>query len=158
MDSHLGARSQADEAFPTQTSCVSQTSSSGLLPYDGSWHVWEAAYKAACRRIDALLAENDFLRMELASSEGRNGCLTREVQRLNLTVRHLVRSTSTRLTFADNEQVPWGSATPPTSRDTSDAVDGRKEELQDEVKQEAEENKENMEPLDRMQTASPTLW
>ncbi|KAK4070017.1 hypothetical protein Purlil1_13582 [Purpureocillium lilacinum] len=81
--------------------------------------------------------------MELASSEGRNGCLTREVQRLNLTVRHLV---------------PWGSATPPTSRDTSDADDGRKEELQDEVKQEAEENKENMEPLDRMQTASPTLW
>lgn len=104
------------------------------------------------------MAENDFLRMELASSEGRNGCLTREVQRLNLTVRHLVRSTSTPLTFADNEQVPWGSATPPTSRDTSDAVDGRKEELQDEVKQEAEENKENMEPLDRMQTASPTLW
>ncbi len=73
---------------------------------------------------------------------------------MNLIVRHLVRSTSTPLTFTDNEQVPRGSATPPTSRDTSDADDEHKEELQDEVKEEAEENKENMEPHDRMQTAS----
>ncbi|KAJ6436197.1 mitochondrial-processing peptidase subunit alpha protein [Purpureocillium lavendulum] len=118
---------QADASLSAQSSPAYPLLPGGLLPFDGSWHVWETAYKGACRRIDELLAEVAYLHMELASSEARNLCLTRENQRVNLTLKHLV---------------PWASVTPPTSIETSDTDGdrGRAEEKQD------EENKENIQP------------
>lgn len=53
---------------------------------------WEKAYKTACEQVDAQLAKITHLEMQLAAIETQNICLTRENQRLNLTMRHLVSS------------------------------------------------------------------
>lgn len=51
---------------------------------------WEKAYKTSCEQIDIYLARISSLEMLLASVETRNADLTRENQRLDLTIKHLV--------------------------------------------------------------------
>ncbi|UNI16695.1 hypothetical protein JDV02_003109 [Purpureocillium takamizusanense] len=92
MESNEDPTLQVNVGLSTQSSPAFPLLPGGLLPYDGSWHVWETAYKAACRRIDELLAEVAYLHMELASLEARNLGLTRENQRVNLILKHLVCS------------------------------------------------------------------
>ena len=69
---------------PDLSSCdefwYAQTSSAG----------WERAYHEQCEINQQNIAKIKYLEMRISAEEVRIACLTRENQRLNLTMRHLV--------------------------------------------------------------------